>query len=80
MPSFTAGTQTDKSFEELCEAGCDDASYSSLDGVWHADFDRESHSLEAAVKSAVSDIESVEGIRVAFLERVEPPERDRCNG
>lgn len=58
MLLFTTGTQTDKSLDELYEAGCDDVSYSFVDGVWHADFDRESHSLEADVELAISGMRS----------------------
>lgn len=55
--------------DELFEAGCDDASFGSVDGVWHADFDREAPSFEEAVASAICDVNSVEGVRV---KRVEP--------
>ncbi len=55
--------------DELFEAGCDDASFGSVDGVWHAAFDRESTSLEEAIASAIADVSSVEGVEV---ERVEP--------
>ncbi len=58
----------DSVLNELFEAGCDDATFGSVDGVWHADFDREAPSMEAAVSSAIADVESVEGLKVDSIE------------
>lgn len=55
--------------DDLFEAGCDDATFGSVDGVRYADFDREAPSLERAIYSAVEAVESVPGLRVR---RVEP--------
>ena len=52
----------------LFEAGCDDATFRSVDGVRLADFDREAATLEQAVSSAVSGVESVPGLRVRRVE------------
>lgn len=42
--------------DRLYEAGCDDCSPFSRDGVTGAGFDREAVSLEAAISSAVADV------------------------
>ena len=41
----------------LFEAGCDDATSGSCEGIVSVDFDREAHSLGVAIGSAVSDVE-----------------------
>lgn len=51
------------------EAGCDDATVGEVDGVGYADFIREAPSLGDALRSALEQVESVPGVRVA---RVEP--------
>lgn len=53
----------------LFEAGCDDATFGAVDRVQYADFDREAPTFARAVSSAISDVESVSGLRVR---RVEP--------
>ncbi len=50
--------------DELFEAGCDDATFGSVDGIDYADFDREAETLSQAVASAIADIESVPGLVV----------------
>lgn len=55
--------------EDLFEAGCDDATFGSIDSVHYVDFDREAPTLDRAVFSAIKDIESVPGFCVR---RVEP--------
>jgi hypothetical protein len=55
--------------EDLFEAGCDDATFGSVDGVHYADFDREAPSIEQAIFSAGGAVDSVPGLRVR---RVEP--------
>lgn len=64
-----SGDDVEAKLDELFEAGCDDASFGSVDGIWHADFDREATSLEEAIASAITDVNSVEGVEV---KRVEP--------
>lgn len=59
----------DAHLDDLFEAGCDDATFGTLDGVQYADFDRTAPTFVHAVKSAISAIESVPGARVV---RVEP--------
>lgn len=53
--------------DALFEAGCDDALVGSSQGVQFMDFDREAGSVDEAVRSAVADVESVEGLKVARL-------------
>lgn len=55
--------------DELFEAGCDDATFGSVDGVYYADFDREAETLGRAISSAMTDVESVSGL---VVRRVEP--------
>lgn len=71
MPTFTFALvvegpdlQTDELVKALYEAGCDDALIGRSDGIQYLDFDREADSADAAVLSAVSDIESVHGLEV----------------
>lgn len=58
---------TDEAANALFEAGCDDGSPGSCDGVVSVDFHRDAPSLEEAIQSAVSDVRKA-GFRV---ERVE---------
>ena len=55
--------------DALFEAGCDDATFGTVDHVGYGDFVRASPSLGAAVRSAIEQVESVQGLRVM---RVEP--------
>jgi len=63
------GSLDDPAVEALFEAGCDDATLGEVDGVGYADFIREAPSFGEALRSAIEQVESVPGIRVA---RVEP--------
>ena len=62
-----ADLQDEAVIARLFEAGCDDALVSSTDGVQCIDFDRDAASLDAAVLSAVADVEQVGGVRVVRL-------------
>jgi hypothetical protein len=54
--------------DSLLEAGCDDASVGRSDGIQYLDFDRRAPSLEAAIVSAVRDVEAVgRGVEVVRL-------------
>ncbi len=55
--------------DELFEAGCDDATFGSVDGVHFAEFDRGAPSLTEALASAIGAVESVPTLRV---QRIEP--------
>jgi len=43
--------------EALFEAGCDDGSPGSCEGVVSIDFHRNAESLEAAIRSAIADVQ-----------------------
>lgn len=47
---------TDDAAVALYEAGCDDGSPGSCDGVCSVDFHRDAASLEEAIQSAISDV------------------------
>ena len=53
--------------DALFEAGCDDALVGRSHGVQFVDFDREAECIEDAVLSAVTAVESVEGLRAVRL-------------
>jgi hypothetical protein len=58
---------TDEAANALFEAGCDDASPASCDGVVWMTFHREADSLDAAVRSAMADVQKA-GFQVERLE------------
>ena len=53
--------------EALVDAGCDDGSSRSCDGVVSIDFDRDADSLEQAIRSAIADVQKA-GCRLARVE------------
>lgn len=57
----------DEFSDALFEAGCDDALVGRSEGFQYLDFDRQALSLEEAVFSAVSDVETVEGVTIVRL-------------
>lgn len=61
--------ETAETLDALFEAGCDDATFGTVDHVGYGDFAREASSLGEAVRSAIEQVESVQGLRVM---RVEP--------
>ena len=58
---------SDEAADALFEAGCDDATPSSTDGVARVHFDREAPSLEEAIRSAVAQVQSA-GFTVSRVE------------
>jgi hypothetical protein len=58
---------TEELANSLFEAGCDDGSPGSCEGVVSIDFHRQSESLEAAIRSAIADVQKV-GCTVARAE------------
>ena len=58
------GTTIDDAYDRLHDAGCDDALFSSSDGREFATFARRAETLDAAVMSAITDIERVAGVSV----------------
>ena len=73
MPSheFTlilAGEEvTDDQCNALYEAGCDDGTISTSEGVTRIDFCRVSPSLDEAIRSAISNVKAA-GLRVSRVE------------
>ena len=59
--------KTDEVVDALFEKGCNDALVGTSEGVQFLDFDREAGSADEAVRSAVADVESVEGLKVTLL-------------
>ena len=57
--------QEDTLIDALFEAGCDDGLVGRSEGVQYVEFDREAPDFEVAMLSAVADVESVPGVRVA---------------
>ena len=69
----TLGSLEDEAtLDALFEVGCDDATFSQVDGVGYADFIREAPAFVEAVGSAIEQVESVPGVRVV---RVEPDDQ-----
>lgn len=80
MPSRPTGTQhsftlmvegpvdNDRVLDALHEAGCDDATFGSVDGIGFADFQREARSFLYALRSAIEAIESIPSLRVVRIE------------
>jgi hypothetical protein len=65
---LTPGTDlTEDLAEALFEAGCDDGSPGSCEGVVAIDFHREAGSLEAAIRSAIASVQKA-GCTVARAE------------
>jgi hypothetical protein len=53
--------------EALFEAGCDDGSPGSCEGIVSIDFHRQAESLEAAIRSAIADVQKA-GCTVARVQ------------
>lgn len=49
---------TDEIADALFEAGCDDATPGTCEGVFSIDFHREANSLEEAIRSAIADVQT----------------------
>ncbi len=50
--------------DDVFEAGCDDAMIGRVDGIQYVDFDRDATSLDEAIRSAVIDLERINGVAV----------------
>jgi hypothetical protein len=48
---------TEELADSLFEAGCDDGSPGSCEGIVSIDFHREAESLESAIRSAIADVQ-----------------------
>jgi len=64
----------DHALDALFEAGCDDATFSTSDGVQMGEFDREASDFADAVGSAIKAVESaLPGARVVAVHREPEP-------
>ena len=59
--------QDDSLVDEVFEAGCGDAAIGRVDGIQYVDFDREAASLDEAIRSAVADLERLNGVAVVRI-------------
>jgi hypothetical protein len=64
--------ESEEDVDRLYEAGCSDGSISTCGGVTRIDFHREAESLEAAIRSAVADVNRA-GFQVSRIE-IDSPE------
>ena len=64
--------ESEEDADRLYDAGCSDGSISTSGGVTRVDFHREGDSLEAAIRSAVADVNRA-GFPVARIE-IDSPE------
>lgn len=85
MPTFDfqvvlAGvdTMTEEIADALYEAGCDDGSPFSSEGVVAVGFSREAATIEEAARSAISDVNKA-GFRVARVESADEPVFTKIN-
>jgi hypothetical protein len=62
---------TDEDADRLYEAGCDDASILTRDGVTRVQFHRHASNLDEALASALQNVESA-GLTVAHVETTIP--------
>lgn len=58
---------TEEVADRLFEAGCDDGTPGTCDGVFSIDFHREGRALESAIGSAIADVKSA-GFEVERIE------------
>jgi hypothetical protein len=58
----------DQYLDALYEAGCNDATFGTVDNVHYADFDRQAPMLVEAVAEAIDAIESAGDLRVVRIE------------
>jgi hypothetical protein len=85
MPTFefqivlgNAASMTEEISNRLYDAGCDDGTAFSSDGVAAVGFSREANSLEDAVRSAIADVNKA-GFSVARVEPVDAPVFTKIN-
>jgi hypothetical protein len=64
---LTAPEITDEDCDALYEAGCDDGTVVTREGVTHIAFDREAESLEDAIRSATAQVRAA-GFEVRRVE------------
>ena len=67
MLVLTASELSDDECDALYEAGCDDGTVVTRNGVTYVAFDRDAESLEDAIRSATADVRAA-GFEVARVE------------
>ena len=70
--------QSEPAANALFAAGCDDATAGRVNGVQYVEFDREAVSLDAAIQSAVSDLQRLDGLEVVRISN--QPVSSRASG
>lgn len=85
MPTFDfqivlagVNVMTDKIADSLYEAGCDDGSPFSSEGVVAIGFSRQAPTIEEAARSAISDVNKA-GFSVARVESADEPVFTKIN-
>lgn len=64
-----ADVMSDAAGDALYDAGCDDATFGTVDGVAYATFNRDAAALAEALTSAIADVQrGVAGVRVVHVE------------
>lgn len=64
---LTADELTDDQCNALYDAGCDDGTISTSQGISRIDFSRDALTLEEAIRSAIADVHAA-GLQVATVE------------
>ena len=64
--------QSDSGANALFAAGCDDATAGRINGVQCVEFDREAVSMDAAIQSAASDLQRLDGLDVVRVSNQTP--------
>lgn len=70
--------QSEPAANALFAAGCDDATAGRVNGVQYVEFDREAVSFDAAIQSAVSDLQRLDGLEVVRISN--QPVSSRASG
>ncbi len=65
---ITGDLECEKTIDALFEAGCDDATFGTVDHVGYGDFVRRAPTFAEAVHSAIEQVESVAGLTVLRIE------------
>ena len=67
--------QSDPGANALFSAGCGDATAGRVNGVQYVEFCRDAISLDAAIQSAVSDLQRLDGLQVVRISNQIPSSR-----
>ena len=78
VADYPRGEQCDELSNKLYEAGCDDGSLGMCCGVWEIVLHREAETMMEAIRSAITQVESV-GCRVLKVVSPDQPFFERMN-